>query len=282
MSQQSKFFTGDPFFDRYLTTLTAFSALCLVGAKYQGRAPYGKFGHANKQISLDPRFGWWLMELPATVGFLYGFWRGNRNKIRKQRENRDHRVPANIVGKVFAAGFLIHYANRGWYFPLTIRVAQGGKQSFALWNSLLGGIFVGSHAYLNGRYFSELGAYNEAWLKSFRFLLGFLIYELGFLLTVHSENLLKNLRPKSVVTDATNRYKIPHGGGFEYVTNPQYLGEIMAWFGFVIYTSSPTALPVLLITLANLVPRSFENHKWYLKKFKDYPKSRKVLIPFIL
>jgi protein-S-isoprenylcysteine O-methyltransferase Ste14 len=74
----------------------------------------------------------------------------------------------------------------------------------------------------------------------------------------------------------------PYGGMFNYVTSPQYLGEITAWTGFLLLTSSPTALPVLLITLANLVPRAFENHKWYLEKFKGaYPADRTALIPFL-
>ena len=47
------------------------------------------------------------------------------------------------------------------------------------------------------------------------------MYELGFLLTVHSENILKNLRPKNGKVDLKDRYKIPYGGGFKFVTNPQ-------------------------------------------------------------
>jgi 3-oxo-5-alpha-steroid 4-dehydrogenase 1 len=38
----------------------------------------------------------------------------------------------------------------------------------------------------------------------------------------------------------------------------------------------------LLITIANLVPRAFQTHRWYREKFPDYPSERRVLIPFLL
>mmetsp|Transcript_27296 Transcript_27296/g.43876 ORF Transcript_27296/g.43876 Transcript_27296/m.43876 type:complete len:239 (+) Transcript_27296:138-854(+) len=236
------------------------------------KAPYGRFGKSNKLVSLDPRLGWWLMELPATVCFLYGFFK---------KENKEKKNNYKVRTVLFLL-WMRHYANRGWYFPLTIRVAQGGTNSFALFNSLVGAVFVGIHGYLNGRMFSDVGNYTNAWLKDPRFLLGLLLYETGFWTTLHSESVLRNLRPANKVIPSGERYKIPYGGMFKYVTNPQYLGEITAWCGFLILTWSPTALPVVLITLANLVPRSFENHKWYLEKFKDYPADRKAIIPFVI
>lgn len=108
------------------------------------------------------------------------------------------------------------------------------------------------------------------------------MYELGFWITVHSEYVMRNLRPADGVVSAAERYKIPMDGMYKYVTNAPYFGELLAWSGFALLTSSPSALPVLFISLANLVPRAFEQHKWYLKKFPDYPKDRKVLVPFLL
>ena len=34
-------------------------------------------------------------------------------------------------------------------------------------------------------------------------------------------------------------------------------------------------------TLFNLLPRAISTHKWYLSEFKDYPKNRKIFIPYI-
>jgi len=41
-------------------------------------------------------------------------------------------------------------------------------------------------------------------------------------------------------------------------------------------------LVFFLWTAANLAPRAFSTHKWYLSTFPDYPKNRKALIPFIV
>ena len=36
-----------------------------------------------------------------------------------------------------------------------------------------------------------------------------------------------------------------------------------------------------VFTFANLAPRAWSHHKWYRKKFPDYPKQRRAVIPFI-
>jgi 3-oxo-5-alpha-steroid 4-dehydrogenase 1 len=46
-------------------------------------------------------------------------------------------------------------------------------------------------------------------------------------------------------------------------------------------TWSPGGLFILGISLANLVPRAIATHRWYREKFPDYPKDRKILIPFV-
>lgn len=272
----------------------AITLLMLANAKKQGKAHYGRFGVNAPGVKLDPRLGWWLMELPATLSFLYHFYIGTKNRLRKEEEEKkaaeaEKREP-KIVGpsaKTSMALFLIwciHYGNRGWFFPLTIRVAEGSQASFALHNSLIGAVFLSLHGYLNARMFSEYGKHlQDDWLKSPQFITGLFIYACGYALTVHSESVLRNLRPLNEVVNQANRYKIPYGGGFDYVTNPQYLGELTAWLGFNILSGmAGNGLPVLFISLANLVPRAFENHKWYLKKFPDYPKDRTALIPFVL
>ena len=207
-----------------------------------------------------------------------------KNKHAKDEQDPENakKGPNSWAPYVFLAIWARHYANRGWFFPLTIRVADGGTSSFALQNSLIGMLFLTLHGYLNARMFTEFGEkYTPEYFKSKTFILGMLLYEVGFWITVHSEHVLKNLRPAGQVITAANRYKIPYGGMFKYVTSPQYLGELMAWSGFVVLTGSPSALPVLLISLANLVPRSTQNQIWYLKKFDNYPKDRKALIPFL-
>ena len=75
---------------------------------------------------------------------------------------------------------------------------------------------------------------------------------------------------------------MPYGGLFKYISCPNHLGEIIEWIGFAILTCSLPTLAFALWTMANLIPRSMEHHKWYIKKFQDYPRDRKAIIPFFL
>jgi len=77
-------------------------------------------------------------------------------------------------------------------------------------------------------------------------------------------------------------YKVPRGWLYEYVTCPNYLGEIIEWLGFALATWSLPGLAFALYTAANVGPRAFAHHRWYRERFPDYPKHRKVLIPFLL
>jgi hypothetical protein len=70
---------------------------------------YGRFG-ADAKFAVSPRVGWWLMELPCTVVFLYFFF---------VRGGRQSSAP---VPRFCAFVFVCHYAYRGWLFPALMRV----------------------------------------------------------------------------------------------------------------------------------------------------------------
>eukprot|EP01062_Namystynia_karyoxenos_P020401 TRINITY_DN17727_c0_g1_i1.p2 TRINITY_DN17727_c0_g1~~TRINITY_DN17727_c0_g1_i1.p2 ORF type:complete len:295 (+),score=95.79 TRINITY_DN17727_c0_g1_i1:86-970(+) len=270
-------YTGDSSFDVVLAAELALVASTVLGMHMQ--APYGK--HANDALGsfhLPPRLGWWLMEIPATVSFLATF-------LLCSPPPAGAPGPSPLVSYILAALWCVHYFNRGWYFPLNIRVAKGAKTSFNVVVSLTGAIFTGMHGHLNARMFRSLGAhYSESWLTDPRFLVGLAIYEFGFWVTVHSEHVMRELRPKDGIVKDGERYKIPRGGAFEYVTSAQYFGELTAWAGFALLTWSLPGLAVFAISCFNLVPRAFQNHTWYLQKFGDEYKKlgRARLIPFIL
>jgi hypothetical protein len=33
--------------------------------------------------------------------------------------------------------------------------------------------------------------------------------------------------------------------------------------------------------MANLIPRAISTHMWYLESFPDYPRQRRILVPFV-
>jgi 3-oxo-5-alpha-steroid 4-dehydrogenase 1 len=258
-------YTGNATYDTVLFGGFVLVALILIGDKV-AKSSYGRFG--VKKLGVDPRLGWFLMELPATVVFLAFFVTGTR--------------AGELVPIVLCVIWLIHYANRGWYFPLRIRVNKSERRSFGLSILLIGVLVTVMHGYLNATFWTDYGDHiTKGWLTDPRFIIGVIIYYCGFILTVHSERIVRNLRdPKTLDTDEVE-YKIPYGGGFKYVSSPTYLGEIIAWAGFAMLTWSLAGVLIFCITAANLVPRAFNTHKWYQEKFEDYPEDRKALIPFL-
>lgn len=244
-------------------------ALIVVGGLIMP-APYGRFASDKMGLSLSPQWGWFLMELPATLSFLIFYFQGQ------------HRF--ELVPLIFLGVWLMHYSNRGFIFPLLMRVAKGAKSSFGILVVVAGWFVTAMHGYLNAVFISHLGEHlNNAWLTDPRFIVGIGIYLFGFTMNLHSDNIIRNLRSKEEVLRGEKVYRIPQGGLFKYVTNPSYFTELISFTGFAIATWSLGAVFVLLVSAANLIPRAFQVHKWYKEKFgAEYPEGRKVLIPFIL
>jgi steroid 5-alpha reductase family enzyme len=120
------------------------------------------------------------------------------------------------------------------------------------------------------------GGYAPEWLLDARFISGFVLFGVGFIVNRHADKALINLR-----SGRENGYYLPSGGLFNYVSCPNYLGEIMIWAGWALSTWSLAGLAFLVWTVANLAPRALAHHKWYFNRFPDYPTNRKVLLPFI-
>ena len=78
-------------------------------------------------------------------------------------------------------------------------------------------------------------------------------------------------------------YGIPYGDWFAFVSSPHYLAEFLIYVALFIasgwgYLLGLNCLYQLLnFTLICTPP----THAWYLKKFENYPKERKIFIPYI-
>ncbi|KAK2723020.1 very-long-chain enoyl-CoA reductase-like [Artemia franciscana] len=95
--------------------------------------------------------------------------------------------------------------------------------------------------------------------------------------------LLRNLRPAG-----TKERQIPKPTGnpfttlFNVVSCPNYTYEAGSWIAFSIMTQ---CLPALLFTLAGFYQMTvwaLGKHRNYKKEFKDYPRNRKSIVPFVL
>lgn len=246
----------------------AYLLLIIVGGFFV-KAPYGRFASNQFGFSLPPRLGWFLMELPATLSFVFFYFQG---------EHRFELVPLFFLGI-----WLLHYGNRGFIFPFLMRVAKGQKGTFSIMIVLAGWFVTILHGYLNAVFISQLSTHlTPAWFTDPRFIIGIGIYFLGFLLNLHCDHIIRRLRTKKEVAEGIKVYRVPQGGLFNYLTCPSYFTELLSFLGFAIATWSLGALFVLGVSAANLIPRAIQSHQWYQQKFSDYPKNRKAIFPGIL
>jgi len=131
---------------------------------------------------------------------------------------------------------------------------------------------------INGYWLGTLSpAYPSEWLTSPIFIIGAIVFVVGFIINQDSDRRLLKLRSEN-----NTGYSIPHGGLFKYVSCPNFFGEIVEWSGFAIMAWNLPALAFAVWTASNLIPRALAHHKWYRQHFEDYPKKRKALIPFII
>lgn len=244
-----------------------FLVLVTLSAETSASTAYGKFGEAAK-FAVPPRVGWWLMELPVTVTFLYFFF------VRGGTQSRE------LVPRICALIMCMHYAYRGWVYPsLLVRPHPGAKSNFSLVPAVGGWIVTITHGYLNARWFAEYGKHlRSTWLRDLRFIIGLSLYLTGFASLVYHDYLMAELR-----SAPGPRYKIPHGGLYEYATQAVYFCELWTWLGFFLLSWGPNGAFILLVSLSNLVPRAKATHEWYLEKFgEEYAAlGRKYLVPFV-
>jgi 3-oxo-5-alpha-steroid 4-dehydrogenase 1 len=219
------------------------------------KAPYGKHSTKKWGKSIDNKTGWILMELPAllTCPLIY------------------FAIVEEInLSIMFIILWITHYFNRTIIYPLRIKT-KGKKIPIAIVASafffnMVNGVFNG--------YFLTLVQFES--ISHMYLILGLIIFIIGFYINVSSDNILIKLRTKQ------KGYVIPKGKLFNYVSCPNFFGEIIEWLGFAIMTLNPGSLSFLIWTICNLIPRSKAHHKWYQENFKIYPKKRKAVIPYLL
>jgi len=242
-----------------LLCVEIFFAIIVFFILFKVTAPYGKFLRKGWGVTIKSKFGWMIMESPS-VFIIAGFY---------IYSNGWHDVAKNI----FLMMWLAHYFHRAFIYPFTI---SGGNKPYPLLLVIFAIIFNLMNGYVNGYEVFYSNFYSEHWLSGFPFIFGTTIFIIGYVINKHSDKILSQLKNKS-----NGEYKIPYGGLFNWVSAPHYFGEIVEWVGWAILTWSISGWVFALFTFANLAPRAVTSHKWYLENFRDYPRSRRALIPRI-
>lgn len=93
----------------------------------------------------------------------------------------------------------------------------------------------------------------------------------------------KNLASLRLAPGNKDKHFMPRGRLFNYVSCPNYLGEIFIYIGLLIISKFDTALMSLTVwVVVNQIIAGLLSHKWYRLNFGNYPRERKAIIPFVL
>ena len=286
--------------------------------------PYGRFFKENIWgPTLDEKNAWAIMEATGLVMFLVFYFAYGCNKF-------------SYMPLIFLGLWSFHYINRALIYPYLIMKQK--KKKFPLILVILGFFYLSMFSYLNSKNVSCNPKYTNDWIKSPTFIIGTIIFFIGFIINVWSDIRIRFLKKKldenknkeksneqnnennnenkneNTNDDIENfdlkdlkfyedgkfnfskmfesdtyfkdickkQYYLPEGGLYDYISSPNYLGEIIEWSGWAIATWSLPGLLFALGAVGCIGVRSIHTHKWYNDCFEDYPKNRKALIPFIL
>ncbi len=223
-------------------------------------APYGRYVRPGFGPGLPPRLAWFSMAAPGLGLFGYVIWE----------------APAlgQVVPSILIGFWLAHFAHRCLVHPLQIR----SRVRVPLAVVALGVLVCSALAYVNAHAVGGWGReYPVRWLWSVRFLYGTLVFGTGFVVNRYADWKLCRLR-----TESGQDRALPRGGVFDELACPNYLGEMMMWIGWAILTWSKAGFAMAAISVATLVPRGYSHLLWYRRTFREYPPSRRAVIPFLL
>lgn len=224
-------------------------------------APYGRYVRKGWGPTIPARYGWMIMEFPAFF-VIACFVLTNLNK-------------AGAFGIFFLLIWEAHYFYRVFVYPFIMTSPQ---KPFPMLLVFFAVCFNSINGAANGLSLVSMGGFygGNDWMMDARFWLGLALFIAGFGIHTHSDKILRILRRQG-----KGEYLVPQKGLFRFVSSPNYLGEIVEWTGFAVATWSVAGLAFAVFTIANLLPRAYSNHQWYKKTFPEYPRNRRVLVPFV-
>ncbi|KAH9834064.1 3-oxo-5-alpha-steroid 4-dehydrogenase-domain-containing protein, partial [Rhodofomes roseus] len=229
----------------------------------------------------------------------------SRNSPGLVSSNAPHVSSLSLLGALL----LLHYLNRALISPL--RTPSRSKSHIIVPLSALA--FNLTNGSLLGAYFSSPAA--QAYLANAfarpSFWVGLALWAAGLAGNILHDEVLLNIRRtakakgkgraspppagKGQKQSKQEHYAIPHGYLYRFISYPNYFCEWCEWLGFAIAAAPlpsfvsgadflATVAPPWLFFMSEIflmLPRAWQGHRWYRARFPDYPKERKVVIPFL-
>ncbi|XP_062866107.1 3-oxo-5-alpha-steroid 4-dehydrogenase 2a [Trichomycterus rosablanca] len=221
--------------------------------------PYGRYVEVGgRNVMVPAKVAWLVQELPS---FLIPVL------LMLSTEST-----TGLGRNLLLGTFCLHYFHRTFIYSL---LTKGTASPLSIVVSAA--VFCSLNGFLQGHAMLHCVRYDASWRADVRFVTGLVLFFTGMGINIHSDHVLRNLRKPGEVT-----YKIPKGGMFELVSGANFFGEILEWWGYALATWTLPAFAFALFTACSIGPRALHHHRYYLKNFDDYPKTRKAVIPFLL
>lgn len=228
-------------------------------------AYYGRFFDSSKRTSftISNRLSWVLQECPCVFVTIYYYI----SQLFKDT-NASNRINALLIIPFFA-----HYIHRSFLFPFAIKVSK--KSPIEL--TIAAFIFCFFNALIQNRSIFLFSTYQLNHFYSLNYILG-----ASLMLTGCFINLFHDYYMISLAKERTG-YILPKGYMYDYISCPNYFGELVEWLGFALMTSTLSSWIFFMSSFANLFPRAIKYHSWYKVKFKEaFPSQRLALIPYVI
>ena len=94
---------------------------------------------------------------------------------------------------------------------------------------------------------------------------------------------LAELRPFRAPAEKGVGYSMPRGYWFDFVSCPHYTAEVTIYTALAVMARG--ARPVIFLAVFVAIELSLSattQHQWYRQKFREYPRHRRAIFPFIL
>jgi hypothetical protein len=205
-----------------------------------------------------------------------------------------HRSAPSVV---MLSLWVVHYVHRGLLHPFLMRYRDKNVDV----GICIGGLIPNwTFAMAIALHLVYGGYQSPEYFYDARFIIGLALFAAGFALNRWADLRLSSLRASSASPWANTSggassaerssssscpaYRVPRGGCFELVCNPNYLGELVQWSGYAVLTSSLAGVLWALFGLSTFLPRSMATRRWYSQKFSEseLPENWKALIPFVI
>ncbi|KAI0090759.1 3-oxo-5-alpha-steroid 4-dehydrogenase-domain-containing protein [Irpex rosettiformis] len=289
----------------------AIAALFAAPVSFFYDAPFGRF--AGKDQSGFPWVNgiksWVVMESTSFIVCIFAYM---TSPLSFKNYGHSPEISLSNPTAILSGLFLIHYTNRAFISPL--RTPTRSKFHIiipltAITYTMVNGTLIGS--YLSS---PEAATFLTGAFSRPRFWFGIGLWILGFVGNiVHDEilfDLRRNPKPQAKAKsdgqdredsdeeddnngkEKTPHYAIPYGYLYRFISYPNYFCEWLEWFGFALAAAPIPSLfhissyqppwVFLLTEVVTMFPRAYRGHQWYHRRFPDYPKERKAVIPFVV